>query len=111
MPGINAASAELALRIIVGLDTILDTTFMVSQLFEFEFMLDDASSAALDLVLIGDAFSEAGTVGNIASVDFNLDVRAVPENSSLALALLAFALLAWPSRTKDLLQRKARESR
>lgn len=99
--GINDASAELFLRLTIGVNTIVDTSFVLTQAFDISFDIADASTATLDIVLIGDAFSEGGNISNIANVDFTLDVRQVPENSTLALCLVALGIGAMSLRHKQ----------
>jgi len=99
---------QLAVTLTVGLETLIDQIFDRTMRFEYDFDLASAIDGILSLSLVSTAEATDGSAFNLSSVDFQLNT--IPEPSSLALCLLAVALLLaaragpaarWPDPTHE----------
>ncbi|MEQ8661828.1 MAG: hypothetical protein RLW62_13520 [Gammaproteobacteria bacterium] len=94
--GAADASGELFVALRSGFTTLLDRSFVVDELFRFDFALDGSDVGVLDIALVslGSALGD-GRAFNLASAAFTLDVaNAVPAPAPLALAALPLLFVA-----------------
>lgn len=103
VPGANSADAELSLIIENGFDVIIDTSFTLSETFQFDFELAENAEGFIEIELFSNAFAMSGAAGNTAITQFTLDYAPtpVPLPASLLLLLSGFGFVGSHRRKSE----------